>query len=552
MPENSNLDFRFRNNGLVAFIWIFSTALAMHFLFSRLGFNPTDDGFTLAYARRLLDGQIPHRDFIIIRPALSPLLHTPEVFFGGAYTYWISRFVALAQWSSIAWFSTSFISRGLGRPLGILDQVLWASISLSFFGSSFSILVWHTIDGLFFCTLALSLLSRRSFGTNLMAYFLLGLAYLCKQSFVLVAPITLLIFCDWKNWRYVLAAATAGILYVAFLLVSGGMSDGLEQLFSQKGIVKVGIQAYMFNRVYLGLVWGFSAMWLFSDERTDRWLPRASTKPIISFLILSAFIGFFTNSLWDDEIRKWSFSLFGALGGTLVYLGAWGGAQKIRAIQTGAAIALVAWSSSLSLGYNNPVMGSGMIIVFFLGLLLKQIHNAGTIMRRAILLLGTIMAISAFYHAKTTYIYRDSPAANLTEPLGEVFPGGRLIMTNPRTYAFLEDLNVAIAKVSDQKKKYSIIPAVAGYWAKSAQENPLPIDWAQTTELNTPALLSRVTDSIENQRTQQLVIVQKFVAEHLPQAQVSIDSQIKYYAVVHYVRNNLQKVDETEYFEIFQ
>jgi hypothetical protein len=43
-------------------------AAAAHLLYSSLGLNPTDDGFTLAYARRILDGQIPHRDFVIIRP----------------------------------------------------------------------------------------------------------------------------------------------------------------------------------------------------------------------------------------------------------------------------------------------------------------------------------------------------------------------------------------------------------------------------------------------------------------------------------------------------
>ncbi len=57
-----------------------------HLLFSWMGFSPIDDGFTLAYGRRILEAEVPHRDFII-RPFISPLIHVPCVLFGGDYTY---------------------------------------------------------------------------------------------------------------------------------------------------------------------------------------------------------------------------------------------------------------------------------------------------------------------------------------------------------------------------------------------------------------------------------------------------------------------------------
>lgn len=56
-------------------------------LFSWIGFTPTEGGFTLVYSRRLLDGEVSHRDFIIIRPFPSPLMHAPVVYFGGRYTF---------------------------------------------------------------------------------------------------------------------------------------------------------------------------------------------------------------------------------------------------------------------------------------------------------------------------------------------------------------------------------------------------------------------------------------------------------------------------------
>lgn len=72
-------------------------------LFSKLGFNPTDDGFILAGAKRVLNGQIPHLDFVSIRPAGSYYLHGPIVFFGGDYVIWISRYFAWFQFACISW-----------------------------------------------------------------------------------------------------------------------------------------------------------------------------------------------------------------------------------------------------------------------------------------------------------------------------------------------------------------------------------------------------------------------------------------------------------------
>ena len=88
--------------------WIIALALVvlaagLHFLYSPLGFNPTDEGFVLAYSRRVLDGQVPHRDFISIRPAGSAYLHAPELAIGGQRALWMSRAAVWLQFVVIAW-----------------------------------------------------------------------------------------------------------------------------------------------------------------------------------------------------------------------------------------------------------------------------------------------------------------------------------------------------------------------------------------------------------------------------------------------------------------
>ena len=81
-------------------------AIFCHLLFSKYGFNPSDDGMFLSYSRRILEGQIPHLDFISIRPALSALIHLPEVYFLDETLLYTSRFIVLLQ---ISLFCTLWI-----------------------------------------------------------------------------------------------------------------------------------------------------------------------------------------------------------------------------------------------------------------------------------------------------------------------------------------------------------------------------------------------------------------------------------------------------------
>ena len=259
-----------------------------------------------------------------------------------------------------------------------------------------------------------------------------------------------------------------------------------------------------------------------------------------------------TQSLFNDTMLSSSFALFGCLSGAVLYFILDGANGSGRQIQTGAAVALLAWSVSVSLGRNSPALGSGLLLTFLVGLSHPQLSLIGPHWRRVVLLGATCLAITAFHHTRTHHIYRERPASELTMSVGDVLPGGRLIRTNRNTHEFLLDLNSAIDRVVAHGMRYAVIPAIAGHWVKSEQENPLPIDWAQGTELNSPGLLERVTSSIQDQRSQQMVIVQKVQAASLPSGFVELEGATGYYGTVDYVRTNLERVGETQYFEIFK
>src|SRR5438270_12258470 len=106
----------------VALLFLVLVPLCAHFMFSWMGFTPTDEGFTLANSRRILDGQVPHRDFILIRPFVSPLIHVPFVLFGGDNTFWLSRLFVWFQLASISWLWVSVINRMMKFPFSVANK----------------------------------------------------------------------------------------------------------------------------------------------------------------------------------------------------------------------------------------------------------------------------------------------------------------------------------------------------------------------------------------------------------------------------------------------
>lgn len=536
----------------VASLWISCVAVIAHLLYSKLGINLIDDGFTLAYARRLLDGQIPHRDFIIIRPALSPLLHVPEVLFGGPYTFWLSRLVFFLQSACIAWFGTAFINKNMGTPFSLFVQSALALVAFMFGCHSFPLMAWHTIDGLFLCVLGFWLRGRSSGTAGLAGYVLLGAACLCKQNFIFVAPGALLIFGDWRKWKCVLASVLPGLLYVAYLLGYGAFHDGVQQLLAQTGIFRVGVWRYKSIGFFMGMTGGLIVANLFYRESTTGSWRSRTIRRAIGIIWLAIFFLLALGSLHYEGFNDGAVTAFGMVCGALGYWILEGGSARIGEIQTGSMVALLAWSASLSLGYKTPALASGLLITFLFSFVYERIAWNGLYWRPLAALAAALIVMPAFHYTRTHSIYREQPASQLTYSLDGVLPGARLIRTNPNTYAFLTDLNVAIEKAATNGLPYAILPEIAAYWVKAEQSNPLPIDWAKTTELSTKPLVERVIQSLERQRSKQVVLVQKVTANALQDGFHPLEGRGRKFAVATYVETHFEKIDETQYFDLYR
>ena len=540
-----------RRNVLTSVAFLLVVPTLAHLLFSWRGFAPVDDGFTLAYSRRILEGQVPHRDFIIIRPFLSPLLHTPFVLFGGEYTYWVSRFFVWFQFACISWAWVCIADRAFGNPFDNATKLLVALASFAASVHYFVLTAWHTVDGLFLASIGVwMLLTRQHKGTRIFGYLLVAAAYLCKQSFLFVAPLTVLLLGDWREKKYWLAITLPAVGYCAYLLVTGSLREATLQMASQTGFLSTGVLSYLNYGTLLGVLMGYCSTFLLNTGsvpmlRVER-LPR-----YIGAALLTAMPAFFIAvGLYRGSLGIISFGIFGMVVGAVLYRVSIGTVRDGDRAPVVLIALLLAWSASLSVGYNFPALLLGPLFTILAAFVYSMRGSLDPRFLRATLVIAGIAILVGFGVARPHYIYREQSSSELTMSLNGVLPGGRLIYTNPNTYDFLVDLNDATDEVSSRDRTYAIVPDVPGYWVQSRQTNPLPVDWPQPVELGSQHLVDRVTRDLEAEKGEVVVIVQKVHAFYLADGFVPLDED--QYAVVRYVRENFEKTGETEFFELYE
>lgn len=540
-----------RQSLLTGIAYIVMVTAAAQLLFSAYGFDVTDGGYILAMSRRLLDGQIPHRDFISIRPVGSPLLHMPVLLVASDSTFWISRLVVWGQYACISWLWAA-ISGKLIVPLHTFEKIGVALIAFILSTYHFPIMAWHTTDGLFLTTLGFFLCLHKSTPARWTGYLLLGMAYLCKQNFLLVAPVTLLLLGDWKQIHYWLASALPGLLYLGWMVLAGAMPDMVLQLTAQHDLLDAGIMAYIANLdLVWGIVLGYASMGLANGTLIPV-APRLAQRAagIVVPAALCAYAGYsltWHTTIYDlsDYAKHTAFLLCGAAVGAVSFIGRRG--ERAR-LQYGVLVLLTAWSVSISVGYKTPALAAGILAILLLayGLALARPSRQLT---HGLLTVVVLVTLPCYIIGRKQNIYLDLPADKLTASLNGVFPGAARIRTNENTYRFLLDLQNIKRKLQGQP--YIIVPDLAANWVVAEQPNPLPIDWGLTDELPDPALVNRSITALDAQRGKAVFIVQKVYGFSL-----SLDDTTpiagSYSVLVPYIKSHFTKVDETEYFEIYK
>lgn len=509
----------------------------VHLWLSRAGYSPTDDGLILALARRLVSGEVPHRDFISVRPVGSGLVHAPFLL-AGDLGYWTSRWFVWIQLGAIAWACVRILE-SYTQPLGGRRFALAVLVFIAT-AHSFPVMAWHTVDGVCATCLGIALVRTRTGGPRTLGFALIGFSCICKQSFVLSAAVTFLALGGLRAWRPIVAVLAPGTIYLAVLALAGGLPDAVQQLTMTGGqLLSAEYDMYTGVNAVIGLGLGIAVLVLDrrAGPRTARWARALVLAPL--------FFGLFIRILQGPRplaLAMYSFSLVTYLVITLI--GQRGEPRRLVGIALSLGVA-----ASLSHGYLTPALASGLIVI---AVILPRPDRAAEPLIPAPALVGiTALALAGFLTVRSTYVYQDD-THDLTHDLGDTMPGGALIRTNERTQAFLADLRHTSDAVTARGRRYAVVPDAAGWWAFAAQRNPLDVDWWIDVELgfDHPALVHRAQTALEAERGHITLLVQKYAANALFQDLVPVTDEDS--SLLPYLRTHWRAVGETAFFQLYE
>lgn len=560
-------------NAFAGVLFILLVATIAHLLFSHLGLNPTDDGWVLAGSRRIIEGQIPHRDFISFHVTGSLFLHAPFVLLGGDYVFLISRYFVWIQFASIAWAWTIVIARSFKVFSTLLEKFAVALIAFSFSAHYFPIMAWYTIDGLFFVSLGIMLCDNEFKWAKMVGYALIGIAPLCKQVFLPMIPITLLLSKDWRQLFFWIVTTLPIAVFGVYLAIFGAIPDAFLQLTTHRDFFSVGLSLYVTTLSFpLGIVGGsLAAYMIYNTFNSKHQVNIFVLQRLIGILMIFGLIFGAAWALFDGRFNIiTTFGIFGAdIGVTSYFVFR---EQKLTSYScSGLLIVFVTYCITISLGYGRPALMAGTLILFLMAsvqfscqLTNKQNRflnkskcshirwfstKNSQMLINFLIIFSVVSSLVAFGIARQNYIYREQPASHLTYDLGDVLPGAEGIKTNENTYNFFVDLRNAKNIVKERGKKYCIVPDTAVNWVKDPQSNPLPCDWSNNYVLGRKEVIDRVIGDLDEIRSEIIVIVQKYKAETLAGGGTPVSDE---YVIVNYVRSNYDKIGETQYFELYE
>lgn len=489
-------------------LWASFTVAAITYAIyvSPIGFNATDDGFILSQSARLLNGEVPHLDFVSPRPVGSALIHMPTLLLPGS-TLMISRWVVLIEMGVASIAQVLILVRVFGFP----KASYWvACIAVGAFVinlHSFPLMAWHTIDGVLLVSVGalIVLLGSRNASQRavMLGALIAGVSVVTKQSF---APVVLLIpafsiglapsglrakalVASW-------AVALPSLAYLAWCwlsgadvkqLLAGGQTPGLRSMIVADR--RALLVAVLFLIAPLLAV--FSPRGLFM-----RWIHGRSGLLALSatqvILVVWLLLALKRNGLVLGG--QWSWTAMWLAIASLAVVTALSGPRMIPAV----AIPIIGVMASLSWGYAQPSLVAGSMAVLVgmasVGVWAETIRHfrSNTVTQLSFMALPFVrfFAVALFcaallisYGVRTRIVYRDLPSHAQISDLGQTSNNLSMVTSNPQMAEVLRQVRACLAAYPTERMAVvpdgAIIPRLFG------KTNPLPVDWWYPAELVT-------------------------------------------------------------------
>lgn len=465
------------------------------------GFRPSmDEGYLQSLAARVLNGELPYRDFYFFRTPLSIYLQAGMIWLlGSHYTILAARIFCVVQTTTLVLLVSSVYFRFTGKLqllLLLLAGYLIGSLMLDF--------PWYTYDGVFFAVIGLVMYHRRNFFLFGLAVFLAGLS---KQNFVglliLVPLLSLLVRFLRRDLalmnvkqalRFFSGFALPAVLYGGFLLATHRVESFFRNvIFLPRECSNVTLAYTLFQNhadaftKALALV--FATIMLFYANHA-RWL-----------LYIGAAIagGVFLDSIWNLTYEySYSMVYLSYTVAVLVLLevkkaGPFGEAAEHETIAIWKAFAVALVIQYLS-GFNYGGLifshiGAGVSVPLAF-LLFIRMKRSFRFRLPAYVLLAAVTLVGL--HLKTRYVYHDASLPNLTKEFSHPMLKG--IYSSPANVEIFEKILAATTKYSEPRDPIFVFPDHPALYFLTGRYNPTPVEWYYHPEYNAAILNEAIED----------------------------------------------------------
>ena len=537
------------------YIMLFLLFVILYFLiYGSYGFNDADDGYVLALSWRVVNGEIPYRDFYLIRPPLSVLLHSMSLYLiPPNYQIIFERFLSYLLIALSSLFCSFAIDRAFDLKSLHLNKYLLATVGFVFSVHNFSPMPWYTVDGIFFASSGILILIRHTSKVSIAigSLFLFASA-LCKQPFYLM-PVAgiFLVFKMTRQWSktlvYTISLSLNIILFLTVLAKFDALSDFLEMTSGStkiRDLISAGFLSYVrVDSIYLILPLFF---WLISKkfgkhfiyEKSQELVPYFLISILLLYPLLRFIISFYIrnpeyNPEYSDFFRDETARILFLL--TVAYI------IEVFEIERRyillSFLTLLSWCAGISWGLATPVLFSApLIFVFFL--FSKRYFHIENMSRLAVftLILGTITYFTAYQKP-----YCNPARKELKYELSDIFPKFGCIKAGPLTYekyAEFKDL------VEEYGTNFKTLPGMPLSNFLTNTKSPIALDWVSNGETNNK------NSGIINELMSKGTVI--FV-EREPQLTTVTTSVDKFNSsVTYYIASHWNKVDSTKHFLVYK
>jgi hypothetical protein len=491
-----------------AFLFVFA------FLFAPLGFNPTDDGVVLAQTARFWSGQVPFLDFVSIRPFGSVFLHWPELLFGD-YRLLASRYLTILEVGFYSFALLSVTVKLMRVELKAFVFWLLAGISFALNIHSFPLMAWTTIDAIFILSLGLLIRTKVSSDSwwNIIAYSLLSMAALCRQTFLPVAFLSMWLFQDFRKLKAFVGIFVPYILFAIYLLIHGVIKEALEQMMISGTSIQLVLKVLLqYKGTYLGLLLGaiLVIIWQRQKQKQSDIMGYIIVSMSFALAILTMALFYHSNSYRYLPSTIWICGL-PILGSEMRF-------HRLSRFHTlGIFVLVVSGLTAISIGYPSPALIMAWPWLFILFWALKRFTPLVRLSWMSIISFLIVLVLSVL--VRLNHIYREPRSEYLHYKTKH--PGLKGIWMDKQTASELNELWLWKKHL---KGKKAVLFDFAACRMDAIGEIPLKGDWLTEQEFPSKNLQNMLFKDV-TKRQNRYWIVQKYCSAELCDTLVPIEAR---------------------------